>query len=480
MPQRKSPQPKVLVIGCSGFLGVRCLDWTNVTPRTENIADYDIIFVNSCSLADLIADANDGSLPSDRVAALKSGLAATREGLAKALKSRARVYCIVGSAVTLWSEKGTRVLSSHDWLPLPIEMRREPGDTLTFADINKDLLQQFRGYLDNVGAWEHVFSGELDEAAVSEATGPFVTAFGTTIQGRWIPPKVTLSTISIATDRQDNPVALICWYNVFTPTDAYSNRTLYQEDPALQSGLFVVFVPPTQVTCEEGMHGLITRVLGIGTPGAIPDWADDIVMPGDAELSRDVAAAEEQVEFARTALEGLLAEQERRRQLKSVLWEKGAPLQEACRILFEAVGINTEPSPVSDEFTVGFEGQRALIEVSGSKKSVSQRDVSQLQKDMASYFAEYGEPIKGIFVGNSWKDLPVRDRDTGEKALFPDNVKKWAANQKITLLSTVQLFDALSAHASGALETGTIFQWMMTGAGEIKLVEIPGQTDPFD
>jgi hypothetical protein len=442
-----------------------------------NVADHDVVFVNCRSLTDLLQETKEE--PLETFDALRESLTVLREGLAKVLKSRGRVYCIIDPLELRFGTSRRRV-SSHDWLPLPLELKKEPGNTLTFCDVDKPVLDQFRPYLDSVGAWSHVLSKSFNRDELASGTGPFVSQFGKTLKNRFVLPKVSLQMVSVATDRQENPLALICWYSVFAPTDVYMNGTVYDDVPVLDSGPLVLLVPPTQVSCEEGIRMLARGVLGLEMPSVVPSWVADFALPGETGLNRDIAGAQQRLEIAETELQELLRQREQKTSLKSILWENGHPLQEACRRAFEEIGINTRPSPVSDEFVVEFDGQHALVEVSGSRKSVSQRDVSQLQKDMASYFHEYGESIKGLFVGNSWKNSPPSDRGTDEKPFFPGNVRQWAANQKITLLSTTQLFGALCAHASGELDTKTIFCWLMAGEGEVNVTEIQRQAQAPD
>jgi len=446
--------------------GVTCLDWVDGDSGRINVADYDIIFVNCRSLTDVLRDPQEKSPEAFDV--LKQSLASVRQGLSKVLKSRGRIYSIIDPLELTFDTKRRRA-SNHDWLPLPIELEPERGDTLTFADVDAGIMGQFRGYLGEVGHWTHVFSQEFVSHEVTEATGDMVRSLGKKFGGEWVPPRVSLQTLPIATDRQNNPIALICWYSVFAPVHVFSNRKEYGQQAAAESGPFALFVAPTQISCDEGIRMLMRGVLGIELTTLIPTWANDVCIPGDVELSLQVAEVEEELEVARSKLEGLLSKRVWNNFLKSIVWEKGGSLQEACRKVFEEIGIATRPSPVSDEFTIHFADRQALVEVSGSKKSISQRDVSQLQKDMASYFAKYGEGIKGVFVGNSWKDMPLHLRDTDENPLFPPNVKDWATGQKITLLSTVQLLEAFCACKRGEIDAGKVFEWMMTGQGEVNI-----------
>lgn len=472
MPKRR-PGPKVLLVGDTGFSGVTCVDW--LATELPNVADFDIVFVNSVTLTELIERANEGpGLIEEDIKLLKHNLSSVEVGLAKVLRSHGSVYGIVCPRVGLRVEGYYHPPSNSDWLPLPVELTAEPGNTLRHADLDEGILKAFERYLDQVASWGCVFSRKFSPRSLEEAVEEHAHDLGKNLRGQWSDAAADMTSAPIATDRQGNSVAELVRYRLFAPESrGYDGKVHHEADPTFESGSLVVLVPPTEVASQEGLRILLEDLLGIGIRSVPPSWVQVMKMPSDDDLTAKISAAEAQVQQCQATLQVLLVKRREKDRFKAILYEDGPPLQEACQKTFEAMGITTRPSPVSDEFMIELEGQWALVEVSGSKKSVSQRDVSQLFKDMGKYFAETGQPIKGLFVGNPWRNIPPEERDTKDQPMFPDNVAQFARDQRIALLSTVVLFEAHCAYLEGTLDSKTIFTRLMEGEGVVRLADPP-------
>lgn len=472
---RKQRPPKILVLGCTGFAGVTCLGWTGPDFDKTNIADFDAVFVDDCSLSAVVRHANEATdwWTREQVSQLEDNLETAKVGITKVLQSRGHVYSVIDRGASLSRSRYRTALSSHDWLPLPLSFTREPGDTLTYVgDTDDPLTALFEGYLKQVEKWDCVFSSDYPQDALRSAADPLTSRLGTELSGTWRPPRVEMRPMPIATDRQGNAIAQGVTYALFRPKHLLSRGVQYEDSAAFESGPFVMLVPPTRVTSEEGLRILLRDICGIQMASVPPSWATSIKMPGDHDLGEEISAAVERVGREQDKLRGLEEKQKQKTALKSILWENGPPLQEACRRVFGEMGIGIKPSPVSDEFMIEYEGMSALVEVSGSKKTVALKDVSQLQKDLAEYAAQFGETIKGVFVGNSWKNRPPSDRGPVAGSIFPDNIVTHAVHQRIALLSTTDLFEAYCAFLENRLTGAEFFDCLMRAEG---IVAIPGR-----
>jgi hypothetical protein len=279
----------------------------------------------------------------------------------------------------------------------------------------------------------------------------------------------------LATDRQDNPIVLLLAYQLYRPTgkEAYGTDVYYEDKADFTSGRLTVLVPPTDVTSEEGIRILLEDICGIQARSEPPSWVQQVAMPGDADLDARIGDATAELRQREGVLKDVEQEKEQRESFKAILYEDGFPLQEACRNTFEAMGLKTVPSPVSDEFMLEHEGQLALVEVTGSRRGVALRKVSQLNKDISEYFAQRQETIRGVFVGNPWRMRPPEQRETNDTPTFPNNVVTFAVGQHMALLSTVELFNAYCAYLEGRLDTSGLFTWLMEGEGVITADDAP-------
>jgi hypothetical protein len=440
------------------------------------VADFDDVFVDSGTLTGLIERANQGpGLLKEDVELLERNLSEIQTGLRKVLRSNGSVYGIVYPYLRLRLEGRYSPPSNSDWSPLPLSLKQEAGDTLTLPDAESEFQEPFTRYLDLVGRWGFVFDSHYSRDALKDAVKLQATDFGRTLQGYRHEANADMRSIVLATDRQGNAVAIGLIYRLFAVKRVHgyaAEDVTYEDEPAFQSGPLYVLVPPTKASSEEGIRVLLEDVCGIQARSLPPSWVSEITMPGDEELESALQSAKERLEQAQADLDTLALQRAERDSFKAILYEDGGPLQEACRKTFEAMGIGTRPSPVSDEFMIEHQGQRALVEVSGSRKPVALRDVSQLFKDMGNYLVETNEPIKGAFIGNPLRTLPPSERGTKDEPPFPPNVATFGQQHGIALLSTVELFKAYCVYLDGQLDTRTIFKWLMEGKGVLSASDL--------
>ena len=133
------------------------------------------------------------------------------------------------------------------------------------------------------------------------------------------------------------------------------------------------------------------------------------------------------------------------------------------------MGISTKPSTVSDEFMLTVDDRQLLVEVKGRIKSSSQSDVSQLLKDVSTFFAKQGQAIKGVLVANSWIKLPPDEREPPDHRNFPPNVIEFASEQHIALLDTRELFRAYEANQEGLLSGADFFDLLFSTSGPVEV-----------
>jgi hypothetical protein len=82
------------------------------------------------------------------------------------------------------------------------------------------------------------------------------------------------------------------------------------------------------------------------------------------------------------------------------------------------------------------------VEAKGVTKSISLTHLRQLIDYMLKYEEQTGVAVKGILLGNPWKNLPIEQRDTTGKPSFPPNVISRAKDMKIALISSTNFFKA--------------------------------------
>lgn len=474
MTAPNSAPKKVLVIGSTGHAGVKCVDWTRLKD-VPNIADFPVVVLNTCTLAawiEALRAARDSAEEKQvddlekTSSSVSEGLSLLKSKLIRVLRAGGVVYAILSGYTAIWhpGRYSYEILNSHQWMPLPVSLRGEPGEGLMVRE------ERFTRYFASVARWERVIEGQYEVEPLKAVTE------------RELEPKplVQLASTQLATDWQGNAVGAALQYTLHHPAagdvthallPAYADRP-YERQPYLQSGPLVLLPPPTEVSEDEAVRILLEDCCGIQARATAPAWAVSLELPANRELQGEIRARRADIDNIHKQLEPLLKEKERREAFKAILYETGiSPLQETVEAAFKELGFKTLPSDVSDEFYIEFKSTRVLLEVKGHDKSASLTDLRQLIDYQLQHEQKHGTPVKCVLVVNAWRKLAPEKRGLPGTVFFPDNVVRRAQPNNIALLDTVQLFDALNALWLEKIGTQQLFDKLLNTQGVVTLVD---------
>ena len=442
---------KILVIGSKGYARVKCVEW--FAEPVPNAADFDDVVINAIALAEILrekkGEGKQGK-PLSLIEEWRSWLGKLQERLRKLVKTGGRIVSIATDKGVAYGfreldsiegrAKIPRFVTSRDWIPLPVSFTEEHGDTVEVVE------KVFSRYMSVVKRWEFTLDVDRDKGS-----DPWLELADEHPKG-----EVEVQLQPIAINRQGAAIAAAISYVV--------------RGNGHQSGYIIMLPPPTTVSVDEALCVLLEDLYGIEGRAPDPPWFSEVIAPGEPAATAELesahgalTAAQERVDAAVAGMEGAVA-------YKRVLSQKGPALQEVVRATFESMGIKTADSPVSDEFVLVRSGHTVLVEVTGSDGSIATRDLSQLIKDMGKYVEATGEPAKGLFIANPWKDLRPDQRDTKDKPIFPDDVVKTARPFSVALLSTTELFNAYCAAKEAKLTADDVMQRIIDTTGIVALV----------
>ena len=191
-----------------------------------------------------------------------------------------------------------------------------------------------------------------------------------------------------------------------------------------------------------------------------PEWVSNINIPNESVLKDELDTAEKALFKTRNEYNNLIKH-------KRLLYDYSYALQDLCEFTLKEFGAIIKPSVVSDEFIIEFKDKEALVEVKGKNKSIDKDDIGQLITDIGQHISKVGNPIKGLFIGNGWRNIPIEDRDVGNKRTFPKEIVQIADAQNIGLLSSVELFNAYCQMIDGKLSKEVILDTILTSNGVI-------------
>jgi hypothetical protein len=422
----------ILVIGYYDSREVDSFSWWQDLP---NISEYDTIIIDTTKLVRHWAgriehvSENDYTLlhESDLDDKIDRNLELVRNKLLEKMEFDASIYVLYTPEISIYRPPRSPIHTQF-WRPFSFDTISEPGKVINVVE------SSYQTYFNDFKEWKLYFVPS--SIGISEIRDYYL--------GKWA---VTFEVNEIAVNKVRKPLAfeLVLFFHRYA-TDEEALRYEPAERPyesvAHHKGSRLVLLPVSSeydtVPCIENILQ-ISRQFEQAPP---PTWTDDIEIPGEAALKNEIKSFEQQVEKI-TAKMGrvkeLLTELQKHKEL---LYETGLPLQKIVESTLVKLGAAVEPSVVTDEFIMNAHNRRILVEVKGNSKSISKSDLGQLITDLGEHLKATDEEIDGILIGNAWRLLPVKERNTHNKPIFPQNVVRIAERRNIGLLSTTELFKA--------------------------------------
>jgi hypothetical protein len=456
---------KVLVIGTYSGEGVDSFDWWQKLP---NLSDYGTVILDTTkilhfwNMAGRLKPAESanrrkftpvaGIVPETTLPkrdeyvltnvnqqdkTIKSNMEIIKRKLVEMLEFDFNVYVLFSPSVEIaheveWTrtfpaptvhKEPERFVGTNDWCPISVQTVTESGKTIRLHD------ESYDDYFKTFNGWKYYFVPE--SLLINELESYY--------HKRW---KVVPTLRAIATNNLNKPVALELsaafheWaHDVDEPEGGWHSA------PKKHGGTLALLPAPDEYHTESSIELLLKRGKKFEeTPP--PTWVSSIEIPGEASLKNEIGTQKRQLEAIQSKIsefEGSLRELEK---FKGLLYGTGVTLQELVRETLGKLGAGIEPSVVTDEFIINVGGRRALVEVKGNTKSISKKDLAQLITDLGEHLKATDEEVHGILVGNAWRLLPLEERGTDDKPVFPKNVIKIAENHNIGLISTAELFKA--------------------------------------
>lgn len=269
----------------------------------------------------------------------------------------------------------------------------------------------------------------------------------------------------IATNKTEKPIAIEFYpnYHILTPM-----RPGWKPHPAKRGARLILLPVADRYNVEPQIEFLLNQIHG-SEKTQPPSWVSEITVPGEASLKSNIVEQQQIIEQQHSKLNDLENRLEEVQSYKDLLFESGPKLQSIVKHTLSQLGAEIKPSVVTDEFIISIKGKDALIEVKGNGKSINKGDLGQLITDIGEHVTETGEEIQGILIGNAWRLLPLNDRGTKDKPIFPRNIVSIAENRNIGLISTTEIFKAFCYVLEKPEFKDEILQQLINGRGIISI-----------
>jgi hypothetical protein len=463
---------KVLVIGTYIHEGVDSFAWWQTLP---NLSDYSTVILDTTKIFHFWYMA--GRIKTDKPGKyiltninkqdemIESNMNIVKQKLIEMLEFDFTIYVLFSPGIEIVREvEWTRNFPTHsverklegfvgtnDWCPISLRIVTESGKKINLQD------ESYQDYFKTFKEWKYYFVPE--SLSIDRLESHY--------HSKW---KVVPRLGAIATNNLNKPVAIE--FTTYFHKWAHDSEEEggYYSAPSKYGGSLAFLPTPDEYHTESCIELLLKRGRGKEFEEIPPPpWISSIEIPGEASLKAEIGTRKQRLEKFTSKigeLEGLLRELQK---FKELLYGTGLPLQELVRETLGNLGAKIEPSVVTDEFIINVSGRRALVEVKGNTKSISKKDLAQLITDLGEHLKATEEEVDGILIGNAWRLLPLEQRGTGDKSVFPDNVIKIAKNHNIGLVSTTELFKAYCQVLENAQAAKNVIGKLISGKGVISL-----------
>ncbi len=217
----------------------------------------------------------------------------------------------------------------------------------------------------------------------------------------------------------------------------------------LTSGM-VVFLPylTTDAMDPKKFVGVLIQCVGRiyanseRTPP--PPWIGDYAVPGEEEVTKEIETIEVRIKEESNRMNTAIERLNTLSSFRSLLYEKGKPLEEIVLRVFEFMGFKSErlqKGHLEHDVILSSEEGRAIAEVEGrDDESIHIDKLDHLTRVVDEDFHENNTYAHGILIGNPYRLKPPQHRE----APFTDKVLIAVQRKGFGLLTTVELFKAVA------------------------------------
>ena len=434
--QHSSPKRKILVLGVElPTREVTSYRWDGIPPAL-NVADYDTVILDLSPFEiEATAEAVDvNSVPSF-------------QQFARLLFSEGSEIIAIGRP--FFSIGDGPFLESTWFLPLSPAFLNESGETMSVVR------SEFGEYFEHVSSWSFCVGG-MDQPN-PKFVGEFMLEAGIRYATHLRP-----GLSAIAKNRYGHPIA----FTIVFVAEGKDRRRL------VESGIVTWLPPTTDILVGEAILILLRTRYGLLLEQTAPPWISGYSLPAERPIRERIDEIERQV----GALVGEL--QELRDQLsaaenpKGILYQTGEEVLEplVLEVLSTLGGTTEKPRTKGKEDgrLTDPAGRLATVEIKGRAGPLKLSDVRQVDQWVADRITYEGEESKGILVGNLNRDQAPSNR--GE--VLPPNCIDAARNLGISIVSTTQLFVALTSYQEGKLNTTAFWDALFGANGAVDLPDV--------
>jgi len=465
--------PRCLVIGSKGHLNAKCVDWSG--DPLPVLPDYDVAIINVRSLTQETL----ARVPYVRLKDICLALLRLLEskGQVIVLSDFHRTVESDGNQRDLKDEKADhrsgkvvrahqselRTISNYSWAPINVQLFEETGETIKICHNSyKSYFLKFK----EMSQWQYYFL-ENQQGLSLEALAHYMQKYPSLRYKVHFEPLIE--------NRYDKALAVRFHFEIFQPELAktdYSQKTTEEERPRLVSGFFTVLPLLSDLEDREAINIILQDLTGAPQESEPPSWAKTIEMPGIAKLDKEIQVNKNKIKYMKKVIRNLENSKTELEQYKKILYTSGSEFERTFDLCATKLGATVQKSKYANEERIIEYGEnRILVYIKARENAISLTDLRILNDHLLLYEEDRKTRIKGVLLGNAWKNLPVSKRDSKDMPYFPESVLERAKQFEIALVASGDFFDVFCKFIEKADIAESILDSMLTQTGRVDFAQ---------
>jgi hypothetical protein len=437
MPKR---QRKVILIGARGYervhegVRVECFPWDKII-KIKNIRDYDTVILNLLPLRNEASRKAVSWSVFLRLLDFTSAMDILVNGGAIVVVGDPRFDVPVEQSKKKNSQPKLPFLA---WTGINFFWDPEPGDTVHFEDDYRH--RQYEVYVSKLNKWCYSLDGlKQDKDKLHERFNVEYLS-----RNRM---KIAINKDKFCYNRYKNALAFALRYQLL--------REGYARNEVLQTYGPIIFLPEISFSEDETIQLVLRDICGIQASLPEPEWLVGFSAPGQKAVDESIRRIEAELKSIVERLEKTQEKREECRDCLKLLYERELALEPVVRDILRGLGAHVEdPTEKNKEdgwivVKVGETTYEGVLEIKSTRnETFGEEGRKQLLDWIDRGRSLRGKNYKGIFIGNSAVDKPLKERPWA----FSSSWTKAAELSQICVMKTEDLYVIHLLNARGLID----------------------------
>jgi len=466
---------KVVLVGAKGFqrttegVQVNCFLWSQI-GKIKNIRDYDTVILDLISLS---TSESRQSVDWKKFSGLLDF-----HNTADILMNGGMIIVVGDPRFSIDPEKKdkdakkTRKAGEQksrpflEWTGVDFDWDSEPGDTVGFQDDYDH--RRFTDYVANLVKWEYSLAQfRLNEDTIGQH---FNLAY---IRNKEC--EIHLKKDFFCYNRYKNALAFLLRLQ-YCEYIRRSRRVLESYGP-------LIFLPAITLPEDDTFQLILSSICGIETDLPEPEWLREFRAPGQKTIDEEITRIEAQLQNTFESLSEAQHAREESRKCLKLLYEREYALEPVARDILRGLGAHVEdPAEKNKEdgwivVKVTDTTYEGVLEIKSTRSDQFGEDGRKQLLDWIDRGRTLrGKNYKGIFIGNSAVDKPMKERSWA----FSDSWTKAAELSGICAMKTENLYAIYLLKSRGEIDLDSFWKELFETSGIFDMTKYWEMLTPKD